>query len=118
MPKKKRPALPIPDDRIPETVAQLLASEFWLHSLAPDTGYSRLHDDHDGTYQGTLRIIFDRMGDAHVIATGTNGLVMLRFRTSGGGGVSLNTRKALLILAEAIRKDNEERPITVPTGTV
>ncbi len=117
MPKRKRRAVPIPDGRIPETIDRLLASEFWLHSLAPETGYARLNDDHDGTYQGTLRIVFDRTGDAHVIAAGTTGLVVLRFRTSVGGGVSLNTRKALLILAEAIRKDNEERPINVPLST-
>lgn len=117
MPKKKRRAVPIPDGRIPGTIYRLLASEFWLHSLAPEKGYERLHDDHDGTYQGTPRIVFDRMGDAHVIAAGTTGLAVLRFRTSGGGGVSLNTRKALLILAEAIRMDNEQRPISMPSGT-
>lgn len=34
----------------------------------------------------------------------------LRFRTFGGGGLSPRTRNALMILAEAIRRDKEERP--------
>jgi hypothetical protein len=118
MQKKRRRAVPIPDGCIPETIDRLLATEFWLRSLVPETGYVRLHDDHNGTYQGTLRIVLDKMGEVQVIAAGANGLVCLRFRTSDGGGVSLNTRKALLILAEAIRMDNKERPINMSSGAV
>jgi len=56
-------------------------------------------------------VIFDRMGDAY-LSTGSG--KDIRFRTYGGGGMSLRTRAALLILAEAIRLDNEDRPIDMP----
>ena len=34
-----------------------------------------------------------------------------RFRTSGGGGHSLRVRNALMLLALAIKLDNEEDPL-------
>jgi hypothetical protein len=46
-------------------------------------------------------------GDCWVTAGGGQ---TLRFRTWAGGGHSLRVRQALMVLAEAIRRDNEDRP--------
>jgi hypothetical protein len=69
----------------------------------------RIQDDCDGvkTREQSVRVIMDFTGDTYV-AAGTSKL--MRFRTFYGGGASLRVRNALLILAEAIRLDNEERP--------
>lgn len=77
----------------------------WPEELEADTCYSRLHDDHDGTCEGELRLMFSRDGDAHVMVapSGTS----LRFRTAIGGGGSLRTRNALVILALAMKLDRE-----------
>jgi hypothetical protein len=75
----------------------------------PDDGGLRLHDDHDGTYEGTLWVQVGPDGDAwvNVINRSPFGL---RFRNSFGGGRSLRVHNALLILAHAIKMDNLERP--------
>lgn len=90
-----------------KTSKKLLEASFWPDALRAETGYRRLHDDHDGTYQGWLGVYFDRMGDAYLSIDGSPAL---RFRTWGGGGMSERTRNALVLLAEAIRMDNEDRP--------
>lgn len=94
-------------------VDALLDSEFWLYTIATRTTYARTHDDTDGEDGQFMSVLFDEMGDAYVDKVSSNPF-SLRFRTHGGGGHSLKTRKALLILAEAIRQDNEERPIADP----
>ncbi len=68
-----------------------------------------LHDDTDGGDKGNISVIVAEDGDIYV-GTDVRPGDMLRFRTYGGGGASLRTRSALMILAEAIRLDNEERP--------
>lgn len=98
-----------PDD-VPELIESLLDHPFWLHSIKTMHSYERLHDDHDGTKQGVLNVMFSPDGDARVWITGERNEA-LRFRTFQGGGMSLRTRAALLILAEAIRLDNEKRPV-------
>ena len=74
--------------------------------------YRRLYDDHDGTFQGEIVVMFSPDGDARLTVTDHRGagVPMLRFRMPQGGGQSLRTRVALLILAEAIRLDDEEHP--------
>lgn len=80
----------------------------WLPTFSAMENYSRLHDDHDGECIGTIVVTFGRDGDAWVsIPDSRQGL---RFRTYGGGGRSIYTRMALMVLAEAIRLDNEENP--------
>ena len=102
---------------------RVLETPFWFPTLETDTDYARLHDDHDGTCEGSLHVHIDRMGDVFVhiqSRTRESGGFSpefrmtdhLRFRIHGGGGMSQRTRSALMILAEAIRLDNEE----VPTG--
>lgn len=96
-----------------KAVAKLLRSSFWLPTIDTKTLYRRLQDDHDGQRWGILSIGFGDDADAW-IEIDMNGVDIFdrtaRFRTSAGGGRSLRTRQALMILAEAIRLDNEEHP--------
>ena len=91
----------------PKTIKKALETPYWIPTLKAHTQYIRQHDDHDGEPQGGLMVLFDQMGDAYVACD--NG-PWLRFRTFGGGGRSERTRNALMILAEAIRLDNETAP--------
>lgn len=86
-----------------------LESNYWLPTLAPRAGYTRRHDDTDGERgeEQDLSVMIGPDGDCWVQAGGGQ---TLRFRTFAGGGGSLRTRNALLVLAEAIRRDNEDRP--------
>lgn len=89
-------------------IKKILEASFWLQSLETNSSYSRLHDDHDGTYEGVVTVGFSCDGDAWISIDNSR---PIRFRTAFGGGMSLRTRNALLILAEAIRLDNEELPL-------
>ena len=68
--------------------------------------HQRFEDD---SREGTITVIFSEDGDAHIwvnpdikeFHTGC------RFRTVGGGGQSERVRTALMILAMAIKADNE-----------
>jgi hypothetical protein len=86
----------------------LLNGAYWPKTLEAMTAYSRRHDDTDGlrTVDQYLSVTIGIDGDPWVHVGATS----LRFRTYCGGGKSLNTRNALLLLAEAIRRDNEISP--------
>ena len=102
--------LPEPTDRI----RALLESYFWPSSLRANMLYMRIHDDHDGTYRGHIGVMIGDDGDAWVNPVNAEGNG-LRFRMPiHGGGASEYTRTALVILAEAIRLDNERAPIVKP----
>jgi hypothetical protein len=91
-------------------IRSLLKSYFWIEGIQSRTRYSRIHDDHDGTRLGQITVCMGDDADAWVEITG-DPLSSLRFRMPMvGGGQSPHTRTALLILAEAIRLDNEEHP--------
>lgn len=90
-----------------KSVKKMLETPFWIANLDTHTAYRRQHDDTDGEPKGGLMVMFDMMGDAYI---STDNHPWLRFRTFGGGGRSERTRTALMILAEAIRLDNAERP--------
>ena len=77
--------------------------------VEPNKAYTRLHDDHDGTYMGKLTVGLGIDGDAYV-GVDSNPILELRFRTHEGGGASLRTHNALRILCEAIRLDNLDHP--------
>jgi len=94
-------------------VRALLESHFWLPTIEANKSYDRLHDDHDGTNSGSLRVMFSEDGDAWVLVENPEG-TSLRYRTGAGGGRSLHVRTALHILAEAIRMDNELTPTRRP----
>lgn len=98
---------------IERRVRNLLEEPFWLPTLETMKSYTRLHDDHDGTYEGKISVIVAPDGDIHVTIDKRQGHA-LRFRMFGGGGMSLRTRTALLILAEAIRLDNADKPQSMP----
>lgn len=79
----------------------------------PSRMYERRHDDTDGErgLEQYLTVMFSVDGDAWL----TQGLgKSLRFRKDEGGGQSVRVQRALMVLAEAIRRDNEERPQSPP----
>lgn len=80
-----------------------------LHAEAERGAFTRRHDDTDGKrdLEQELTVMFSPDGDAWIVAGASPSL---RFRTDAGGGQSLRVQKALVILAEAIRRDNAERP--------
>lgn len=91
------------------TIAKFLDSITWPETLKTSTEYSRTHDDTDGDKSQRLAVAISHDGDLWIKTWHRH---MLRFRMPGmGGGLSPRTRAALLVLAEAIRLDNEERPI-------
>lgn len=79
----------------------------WPKKLDVKKSYTRIQDDHDGTFEGSVFIMFGPDGDAYI---GSDTSKLIRFRNYFGGGVSLRTYNALVILAEAIRLDNEACP--------
>ncbi len=85
----------------------LIEGAYWPRSLATMRTYTRRQDDTDGetTAKHDLDVTIGIDGDMWVQAPR-----LLRFRTGAGGGGSLRVRNALLVLAEAIRRDNEECP--------
>ena len=96
--------------KTPEMVVKkLLEKPYWLKTLEAGTVYSRLHDDHDGTFEGRICVQFTPDGDAWI--SNDSQLRTLRFRVPIiGGGRSPRVRNALMILAEAIRLDNKADP--------
>ncbi|MCX6795960.1 MAG: hypothetical protein NTW06_00490 [Candidatus Falkowbacteria bacterium] len=96
-------------EELMKNVHRVLETPFWIPELSSETIYSRLHDDHDGTLEGRVSIEFNRHGDAWIDIDTRSGPA-LRFRTLGGGGRSPRTRNALMLLALAMKLDNEEKP--------
>lgn len=87
----------------------LIEGAYWPTSLETKTRYARRQDDTDGKTSADqyLAVAFSPDGDAWVDLPGTAG--SLRFRTWAGGGQSSRVRNALLVLAEAIKRDNAEQ---------
>jgi hypothetical protein len=88
----------------------LIEGSYWPDSISTNTTYVRRQDDTDGerSSEHDLVVHIGCDGDAWVRAGGS--LRTLRFRNCFGGGWSVRVRNALLVLAEAIRRDNEARP--------
>ncbi|MDO8729552.1 MAG: hypothetical protein Q7K26_06790 [bacterium] len=95
----------------PDEVAQiLLETPFWLKSLSPMTNYLRFDDD---TYRGCISVTFAPVGDGFIEVLSEkdpDDRDTHRFRMPTGGGHSERVRTALLLLALAIKLDNEEFP--------
>lgn len=87
----------------------LIEGTYWPATIDTRVSYSRRHDDTDGKPgpDQELAVTFGQDGDAWLLLPG---MQSLRFRTWAGGGHSLRVRNALLVLAEAIRRDNAEIP--------
>lgn len=95
------------EDVTARKIKALLNHPFWLDTLDEKSAYERQHDDTDGEPTGILGVMFGPDGDAYV---SIDFHPTLRFRTEVGGGGSQRTRNALILLAEAIRLDNADRP--------
>lgn len=91
---------------VSEAMDTLLESMYWPGTLAAGQCHTRIHDDSDGRAddEHALSVILAADGDVHVIAGAGQ---PLRFRCALGGGMSPRVRAALLVLAEAVRRDNE-----------
>ncbi|MDO8415216.1 MAG: hypothetical protein Q7S87_03270 [Agitococcus sp.] len=103
---KFKPTSPLSVSRAMNT---LIEGSYWPQTIDIRTSYSRRHDDTDGKTgsEQEITVAIGVDGDAWVMLPG---MTSLRFRTWVGGGSSLRVRNALLVLAEAIRRDNAERP--------
>lgn len=104
-PHRKRATATTAVDRAMNT---LLERPMWPQSLSAGQRHARRHDDtdgQDGPEHGPV-VYLARDSDAWVVIGGHT----LRFREPFGGGLSPHTRNALLVPAEAIRRDNEEFP--------
>jgi hypothetical protein len=99
-------------ERLIKDIRRILNNPFWIPEIKQNEIYTRLHDDHDGTFLGSLIVLFNSLGDAF-IGIDLLPFQSLRYRTSSGGGKSLRVRNALIILALAIKLDNEENPINL-----
>ena len=93
-------------------IRALLGSCFWLPSLSSDGSYRRFEDD---SPEGMIVVAFTKDGDSWIGVISkhdpSEANFMFRFRMPlMGGGESPRVRSALLILAEAIRLDNEDHP--------
>lgn len=97
----------VSQERLIKDTRRVLENPFWIPGLDIKVFYERLHDDHDGTFKGKIIVCLDEHGDVYV---GTDKSPLLRFRNDFGGGMSLRVRNALMILAWAIKLDNEKRP--------
>lgn len=102
-------------EELTQMAKTLLNEPFWISDLNIGESYTRLHDDHDGTYKGVVAVTFYLDGDAMLYTTPARLGGELRFRTQIGGGQSERVRTALMILALAIKMDNESRPQEIPT---
>jgi hypothetical protein len=90
-----------------EQIENFLKNPVWPEGLECGVVYERQHDDTDGGDDGHLLVQFSQDGDAWISIDCQK---PLRFRNWGGGGRSLNTHAALMILAKAIQMDNEIKP--------
>lgn len=116
MGKKKRPLEEADIEAVSERLEEILG-HIWpitTPQLEPGVVYERVHDDHEGRFDGVLQVQLTRDGDVWLSGNLREGNSM-RFRTPFvGGGMSRRTWTALRILALAIKLDNEERPIHMP----
>ncbi|MBI6882653.1 hypothetical protein [Pseudomonas putida] len=104
--------------QIEKSLHTLLEGDYWLNTLGLDEVHARRHDDCDGEggTEHQLQVYLAEDVDIHVFIPGQ--LHSLRFRDVLGGGQSPRVRNALMVLAEAIRRDNEDRPQPkLPAGT-
>jgi len=116
MPDKKIIPEKLSDEELYQQVINLLEGAYWLKDLDTMYRYTRNHDDDDGTRTGKINVIISGDGDSHIWIDAPSEGGSLRFRTYGGGGLSLRVRNAIVLLALAIKMDNEERPIRKNRG--
>jgi len=94
-------------NEVEKTIHKILEEPFWPENLSTKESYVRVQDDCDGDQSQILMVSFSQDSDAWIQTLHNT---PLRFRGPFGGGMSPRVRNALLILAMAIKKDNEEHP--------
>lgn len=99
-------------ERLEKDARRVLDNPLWISELEVNTTYIRTHDDTDGTDKGKIFVRFSQDWDAWFDSEPSHHHGSLRFRTVPGGGQSPRVRNALMILALAIKLDNEEYPQT------
>jgi len=90
-----------------DQVRELLEQPFWPETIQSNERYFITHDDNGGDRSKGLEVAISVDGDVWIDTTCLNPFEACRFRTHAGGGRNQRVRNALLILAEAIRLDNE-----------
>jgi len=96
-------------ERLNKDVRRILNNPFFVQGLETGITYERTQDDDDGTGEGRIQVcIIPRAGD--IVVTTDKHHRAMRFRNSFGGGMSPRVFNALMVLAYAIKLDNEERP--------
>jgi len=96
-------------EQLVEGTRRILESSFWIPGLDGEDMLARFHDDTDGKQRGILVVSLPGEGDI-IVTTDSHLGPALRFRSASGGGKSLRVRNALMILAWAMKLDNEEHP--------
>ena len=96
-------------EQIEQVVRKILEKPFWLESLRAENVFVRQHDDHHGTSEGLLSLKISCNGDVCITTSNLPGRSLM-FRTIDGGGQSERVRNALIILALAIKIENEKDP--------
>ena len=104
----RRPRSPtlLAGESLERVLDKVLESHFWPQTLSASSSHFRIHDDNDGDPHQVLAVHIAHDGDVWVLPSEKS----LRFRAPLGGGMSPRVRNALLVLAEAIRRDNEAMP--------
>lgn len=101
------------DEKVKKALAFILEENYWIETIEIGKTYERMHDDAGGSDNKSqyLSLMIDTSGnsDIHIIIH-SGKYRTLRFRMSAAGGKSERVRKALGILMEAIRRDNEDNP--------
>jgi hypothetical protein len=93
---------------ISKAIKKILETPFWPPMLNPYQPYFRTQDDCEGDKSEGISVTIGEDGDAWVF-TNTK-MHSCRYRMPFlGGGRSPRVRNALLILAMAIKMDNEEK---------
>lgn len=99
-------------ERAKQLTRELLDAHYWPEGINSGEVYQRFEDD---SPTGFIQVVFGEDGDAHFAVIQDRDpndfRFSMRFRMPMiGGGESPRVRNALLILAEAIRLDNEDHP--------
>lgn len=101
------------DKDVAKALDFILEDSYWIKTVDIGKLYKRRHDDAEGKddFSQYLSLFIDSSGnsDIHVVIH-PGAYRTLRFRPSAGGGKSERVRKALVIVIEAIRRDNEKNP--------
>lgn len=91
-----------------DKIKEVLETPYWIPTLKADHSYFITNDDCDGNLHEGISVMMDSQGDAWITVSDKKAYSSARMRTFAGGGHNHRTRNALMILAEAIRLDNEK----------